>query len=338
MQRASCPEVQTNPKPQALSSDDLPLPLAITGGDPAGIGPEVVEAWWAMQTGGFSDYVFVGPPDWLTRLNQIHPIRGVEIGRTGTTPGRPSLESARTAFGCLESVANGCLQKFYSGVITAPVSKSWLSEVGFPHPGQTEFFAKRWGGEPTMAFAGGRMRVALVTWHIPLREVPQAISRPALVRTIQHAAILARATADLKEPRIGVCGLNPHAGEDGVLGLEEQDFINPILNELQPEFPGLSECLPADTLFLRHLEGEFDVVVALYHDQGLGPMKTVDFDSSVNVTLGLPFVRTSPDHGTAFALAGKREASPNSFCNAVDLARSLVMHRDGQGDSSAAVE
>jgi len=338
MQRASAPEIETEPQPLRAPDQPLPRPIAVTGGDPAGIGPEVVEAWWAMQADGFEDYVFVGPPDWLSRLNEIHPIRGVEIGRTGATPGRPNLESARTAFSCLESVAGGCLEGFYSGVVTAPVSKSWLAKAGFPHPGQTEFFAKRWGGDPTMAFAGGRMRVALVTWHIPISEVPRSISRANLVRTIRHAAVLARATADLQEPRIGVCGLNPHAGENGVLGLEEREFIDPILTELQPEFPGLSECLPADTLFLRHLEGEFDVVVALYHDQGLGPLKTVDFDSSVNVTLGLPYVRTSPDHGTAFALAGHREASPKSFCNSVHLARLLITHRESQGDSSVATD
>lgn len=331
----SFPEVETEPDPLLAADRSLPLPIAITGGDPAGIGPEIVEDWWSRQTANRSDYVFVGPPDWLTRLNGIHPVRGVEVGRTGATPGRPNLESARTAYACLESVANGCLVGSYTGVVTAPVSKAWLARAGFPHPGQTEFFAKRWGGEPTMAFAGGRMRVALATWHIPLAEVPKALGRANLVRTIRHAAVLARATAGLEAPRIGVCGLNPHAGENGVLGLEERDFIDPILAELQIEFPDLSECLPADTLFLRHLEGEFDVVVALYHDQGLGPLKTIDFDSAVNVTLGLPFVRTSPDHGTAFALAGKREASSRSFSNAVRLARLLIHHRQEDGGAAA---
>ncbi|MEM0964685.1 MAG: 4-hydroxythreonine-4-phosphate dehydrogenase PdxA [Verrucomicrobiota bacterium] len=338
MPKVPLPEVESLPKPVEALTSKHSLPIAITGGDPSGIGPEVVEAWWSENKTSEPHYVFVGPADWLTRLEQIHPIHGIEVGRSGAMPGRPNVEGARTAFACLESVAHGCLQGFYSGVVTAPVSKSWLAKAGFPHPGQTEFFAARWGGEPTMAFAGGRMRVALVTWHIPLNEVPQSLSRINLVRTIRHAAILARATADLESPRIGVCGLNPHAGEQGVLGLEERDFIDPILSEMQPEFPGLSECLPADTLFLRHLEGEFDVVVALYHDQGLGPLKTVDFNSSVNVTLGLPFVRTSPDHGTAFALAGKREGSPQSFCNAVSLAHRLIAHRESPGRPKTATE
>jgi len=324
MQRVLEPHRETKPKPQRVDSPPLSRPIAITGGDPSGIGPEVAEAWWHKDTGNPEDYVFIGPPDWLTRMNAIKPIRGVEIGRTGATPGRPNLESARTTFACLESVAHGCKQGLYSGVVTGPVSKLWLSKAGFPYPGQTEFFAHRWGGEPTMAFAGGRMRIALVTWHIPLQDVPQAISRPAITRTIRHAAILSKALGELEEPRIGVCGVNPHAGEDGMLGLEEQEFINPILNDLRHDYPMLSECLPADSLFLRHMDGEFDVVVAMYHDQGLAPLKTVDFESSVNITLGLPYVRTSPDHGTAFALAGKREASCMSFSNAVRLARLLL--------------
>jgi len=134
----------------------------------------------------------------------------------------------------------------------------------------------------------------------------------------------------IKRPRIGVCGLNPHAGEGGLLGEEERDFINPALEKMRKEFPGLSLCQPADTLFARHRRGEFDAVVALYHDQGLAPLKTVDFDTAVNVTLGLPFVRTSPDHGTAFDLAGRGRASGRSFANAVAVARRLIKLRARQ--------
>jgi 4-hydroxythreonine-4-phosphate dehydrogenase len=131
-------------------------------------------------------------------------------------------------------------------------------------------------------------------------------------------------------PRIGVCGLNPHAGEGGLLGREEKEILNPALERLRADFPGLSSCQPADTLFVRALRGEFDVIVALYHDQGLAPLKAVDFDEAVNVTLGLPFVRTSPDHGTAFGLAGQGRASPRSFANAVAAARRLIKLRSGQ--------
>ncbi|HEY5079307.1 MAG TPA: 4-hydroxythreonine-4-phosphate dehydrogenase PdxA, partial [Opitutaceae bacterium] len=195
--------------------------------------------------------------------------------------------------------------------------------------GHTEFFAARWGGTPTMAFCGGRLRVALVSWHIPLREVPASLSAQSIGRAVAAADELARSEG-IDAPRIGVCGLNPHAGEGGLIGTEERDTIDPILNALRPRYPWLSRTQPADTLFGRQLRGEFDVSVALYHDQGLGPLKVVDFDDSVNVTLGLAHVRTSPDHGTAFAIAGKGSASPRSFSNAVKVARRLIRARNGR--------
>jgi len=164
---------------------------------------------------------------------------------------------------------------------------------------------------------------------VPLVEVPQQLGPQLLHRTIAAADQLARADG-IVAPRIGVCGLNPHAGEGGLLGLEERDFLNPALAKLRGEFPGLSLCQPGDTLFARALRGEFDVVVALYHDQGLAPLKVIDFDDSVNITLGLPFVRTSPDHGTAFGLAGQGRASARSFANAVAAARRLINLRARQ--------
>jgi 4-hydroxythreonine-4-phosphate dehydrogenase len=226
----------------------------------------------------------------------------------------------------MERAAQGTKAGEFAGVVTGPVSKEWLARIGYPFPGQTEFFAARWGGEPVMCFCGGRLRVALATWHVPLHEVPRRLGPHLLHRTIAAAHELARSDG-VAEPRIGVCGLNPHAGENGLLGYEEKDFINPALDHLRPEFPGLSRCEPGDTLFARALRGEFDVVVALYHDQGLAPLKAVDFDEAVNVTLGLPFVRTSPDHGTAFGIAGQGTASPKSFTNAVDVARRLIKSR-----------
>ena len=179
-----------------------------------------------------------------------------------------------------------------------------------------------------MAFCGGKLKVVLATWHVPLHEVARMLGPHLLRRTVAAADTLARAEG-IVAPRIGVCGLNPHAGEGGLLGHEERDLLNPTLVHLQAEFPGLSLCLPGDTLFARSLRGEFDVVVALYHDQGLAPLKVIDFDEAVNVTLGLPHVRTSPDHGTAFGLAGKGQASPRSFANAVTVARRLIKSRTG---------
>jgi 4-hydroxythreonine-4-phosphate dehydrogenase len=177
-----------------------------------------------------------------------------------------------------------------------------------------------------MAFTGGKLRVLLATWHIPLRDVPAQLTRAALARAVRHADWLARAEG-CTAPRIAVCGLNPHAGEEGVLGREEIDTLNPWLDELRREFPGVSACLPGDTVFARMLRGEFDAIVAQYHDQGLAPLKAVDFDASVNCTLGLPFIRTSPDHGTAFGIAGQGLAESSSFANAVRVAVRLAKHR-----------
>jgi 4-hydroxythreonine-4-phosphate dehydrogenase len=177
-----------------------------------------------------------------------------------------------------------------------------------------------------MAFCGGKLRVVLATWHVPLDHVARLLGPHLLERTVTAAHDLCRAEK-IDAPRIGVCGLNPHAGEGGILGREEIELINPALEKLRAHFPGLSHCEPGDTLFARHLQGEFDVVIALYHDQGLAPLKVIDFDEAVNVTLGLPYVRTSPDHGTAFAIAGKGMARATSFANAVTVARRLISYR-----------
>jgi 4-hydroxythreonine-4-phosphate dehydrogenase len=296
------------------------LPLAFTCGDPAGIGPEIIAAWLRAHPAEASRFVPIGPRRWLDALG----VSGEAVGPADfvATPGQPGVVGAAVALAALEAAAAGCGTGRFAGAVTGPVSKSWLQKAGFTFPGQTEFFAARWGGEPTMAFAGGRLRVVLATWHIPLREVPRALDQPVLARAVVQADRLARALG-AAAPRIAVCGLNPHAGEEGLLGDEEQTRLNPWLDELRPRFPGLSRCLPGDTVFWRQLRGEFDIVVALYHDQGLAPLKTVDFDESVNITLGLPWVRTSPDHGTAFSIAGKNQASWKSFSNAVELARKL---------------
>ena len=177
-----------------------------------------------------------------------------------------------------------------------------------------------------MAFCGGRLRVVLATWHVPLDHVARMLGPHLLERTIVAACDLCHAEG-IMTPRIGVCGLNPHAGEGGILGREEIELIDPALDRLRPRFPGLSRCEPGDTLFARHLRGEFDVVIALYHDQGLAPLKVIDFDEAVNVSLGLPYVRTSPDHGTAFGIAGKGSARATSFTNAVTVARRLIAAR-----------
>jgi len=307
--------------PSVSSVVKTSLPLALTCGDPAGVGPEIIAAWLKANPAESAHVVPIGPQCWLDSMG----VKGVAVGSADFSiePGKPSIEGAKIALDALEAAAAGCHDGKFSAAVTGPVSKTWMQKAGFTFPGQTEFFATRWGGEPTMAFAGGKLRVVLATWHIPLMEVARALDEPCLARAATQADRLARALGS-SNPRIGVCGLNPHAGEAGLLGTDERDRLDPWLDKLRQKFPGVSRCEPGDTVFWRALRGEFDVVVALYHDQGLAPLKTVDFDESVNITLGLPWVRTSPDHGTAFAIAGQNQASWKSFANAVGLAGILI--------------
>ena len=302
--------------------------IAFTCGDPAGIGPEIIAAWLDAHPAEAEHVAVIGPARWLETLPAGPQKIAVGLEEFAATLGHPDGDGALVAWAAMERAAHGVKSGEFSGVVTAPVSKERLASIGYPYPGQTEFFAAQWQGDPVMCFCGGQLRVALATWHIPLHQVGRALGPHLLHRTVAAASELARADG-IAEPRIGVCGLNPHAGEGGLLGYEEKDFINPALEQLRPEFPGLSLCQPGDTLFARALRGEFDVVIALYHDQGLAPLKTVDFDEAVNVTLGLPFVRTSPDHGTAFGIAGQGKASPRSFTNAVIVARRLIKLRSG---------
>lgn len=303
--------------------------LALTCGDPAGIGPEIIAAWLAANRAEAAEVTIIGPALWLASLDTNAEKIAVGLEEFSTTPGVPTGEGSLVAWAAMERAAAGCKTGEFSGVVTGPVSKSELAKIGYAFPGQTEFFAARWGGEPVMAFCGGKLRVVLATWHVPLHQVARLLGPHLLRRTAAAADTLARAEG-VATPRIGVCGLNPHAGEQGLLGDEERDLLNPALVQLRAEFPGLSLCQPGDTLFARALKGEFDVIVALYHDQGLAPLKVIDFDEAVNVTLGLPYVRTSPDHGTAFGLAGQGKASPRSFANAVVVARRLIKSRTGQ--------
>ncbi len=303
--------------------------IAITCGDPAGVGPEIIAAWLAAHRDEAAACTVIGPAGWLATLPPEAARLAVGLEDFAAVPGRPNADGALVAWAAMERAAQGCTAGEFAGVVTGPVSKEALARIGYPFPGQTEFFAARWGGDPVMAFCGGRLRVALATWHVPFHQVVRQLGPHLLHRTVAAADLLARADG-VARPRIGVCGLNPHAGEGGLLGDEERDLLNPTLAKLQAEFPALSLCQPGDTLFARALAGEFDVVVALYHDQGLAPLKAVDFDTAVNVTLGLPYVRTSPDHGTAYGIAGQGKARGTSFAHAVEVARRLIKSRARQ--------
>jgi 4-hydroxythreonine-4-phosphate dehydrogenase len=304
--------------PRRVNASNDMKPLAITCGDPAGVGPEIIERWLSDEN-SLPNTEVIGPKCWLDSLPETVKKRSVGANDYCLDPGAPSAAGAKIAWEAMQLAAAGCREGRYAGVVTGPVSKSDLAAIGYPHPGQTEFFATEWGGDPVMAFHSDHLRISLATWHVPLAEVPEALTPESIARAIGAVAQLAQADG-IAEPRIAVCGLNPHAGEAGLLGNEETTKINPLLDQLRQDMPGLSPCLPGDTVFGRALKGEFDAVVAMYHDQGLGPLKTIDFDNAVNVTLGLPHVRTSPDHGTGFGIAGQGIASATSFGRAVDLA------------------
>jgi 4-hydroxythreonine-4-phosphate dehydrogenase len=300
--------------------------LAVTCGDPAGVGPEIIARWLQSRSTLVADSVIIGPQLWLDAVCNGREAGAVAVGGPSfrAKPGKPSIAGTRVALEAMRVAAEGCRNGSWDAVVTGPVSKEWCARVDRDFVGQTEFFAAEWGGRPTMAFSGGRLRVVLATWHIPLAAVPRAITPAVLTRAVRRAFGLCRAEG-VRRPRVAVCGLNPHAGEGGLLGLEAKRRIKPVLAGLARKFRGFAPaCVPGDTAFARALLGEFDAVVALYHDQGLAPLKAVDFDSAVNITLGLPWVRTSPDHGTAFAIAGHGTADGTSFANALKLAARLA--------------
>jgi 4-hydroxythreonine-4-phosphate dehydrogenase len=280
----------------------------MTLGDPAGIGPEVVSA----------------------ALGSIQLPEGICVDVIGSseghTVGKPTDASARAAVDAMEAAARRLLAGEIQAVVTGPVCKHALHRVGFEFPGQTEFFAARAGVEDfAMCLTGGALTVALVTAHVPLAKVPGMLSEAEIVRVgclLQDFLIL----RGKKNPRIAVAGLNPHAGEQGDMGREEIDIIAPAVACLS-QMGNFVGPLPPDTLFHRAVEGDFDGVLCIYHDQGLIPLKLHAFHEGVNVTLGLPFIRTSPDHGTAFDIAGRGIARPDSMRQAIQLAVELVMAR-----------
>jgi len=292
----------------------MPLRVGITLGDCAGIGPEIVDA--ALKSDRLpekAEYVVIGKyPD--------------------CSLGKPTLETARAAAAALEEAVTLARRGALAAVVTGPVHKARMYEAGFKFPGQTEFFAERCGVKNfAMLLTGGKITVALVTAHLPLCKVPSALKRSEIVRVgLLLVDFLHRRSR--KTPRIAVAGLNPHAGESGKLGREEIEIIAPAVEELQsairnPQSAVLSGPLSADTVFHRAAEGEFDAVLCMYHDQGLIPLKLHAFHSGANITLGLPFPRTSPDHGTAFDIAGKGIARPDSMIAAITVAVELARNK-----------
>lgn len=290
---------------QSLLSVPARPVLGLTVGDPAGLGPELIGRCLSdAELPAGCEFRVIGATD-------------------GHTAGRPTAASARAAWAALEEAARLLQTGDIHGVMTAPVAKQGLHEAGFPYPGQTEFFAARSATDNfAMCLTGGPLTVALATIHLPLREVASMLRTEEIVRVgkLLHDFLTIRLG---RKPRIAVAGLNPHAGERGRFGDEEQAIIAPAVAELAAhgDFTGP---LSPDTVFLRAAAGEFDGVLCMYHDQGLIPLKLLAFDTGVNVTLGLPFPRTSPDHGTAFDLAGTGRADHRSMLAAIKLAAEML--------------
>ena len=293
-----------------------PKRIGITLGDCAGIGPEIVER--ALKSGRIPDST-----------------KYVVLGRQpNCKPGQPTPETARAAAAALEEAVTLARRGELEAIVTGPVHKARMYEVGFRFPGQTEFFAERCGVENfAMCLTGEELTVALVTAHIPLRKVARALKQSEIVRVGLLLAKFLRSRGKAA-PRIAVAGLNPHAGESGKLGSEEIEIIGPAIAALKSEIPKHKSQITGphspDTVFNRAVEGEFDAVLCMYHDQGLIPLKLHAFHSGVNVTLGLPFSRTSPDHGTAFEIAGKGIARPDSMIAAINLAVELAQKEEPQ--------
>jgi len=291
------------------------LRIGITLGDSAGIGPEIVQA--ALASGRLPE----------TAEYSI-------IGRTvACSLGQPTQETAHAALNALEEAAALALRGDIQAVVTGPIHKARMYEIGFRFPGQTEFFADRCRVKNfAMLLTGGKLTVALVTTHLPLREVGPALSKNEIVRTGLLLKDFLRGR-QIEKARIAVAGLNPHAGESGALGREEIEIIMPAIAELNSQSPITNHQSPIfagpfspDTLFHHAANGDWDGVLCMYHDQGLIPLKLHAFHEGVNVTLGLPFPRTSPDHGTAFDIAGKGVARADSMIAAVNLAVELAQH------------
>ena len=223
--------------------------------------------------------------------------------------------------------AEACLEGRADALVTGPIHKAQLIEQGFEFMGHTDMLGAICGVEPVMAFAGGSIRVALVTTHMPLHAVEAAITVEKIQRVVRTANATLQRDLEIANPRLAVCGLNPHAGEDGVLGTTEKRVIEPALQALRGEGMDLTGPISAETAFMDAHAGAYDLVVAMYHDQGLVPLKVVDFGRSVNWTMGLPILRTSVDHGTADALVGTGKADPSSMCAAIALAARIVQKR-----------
>lgn len=326
-------------------------PLALTMGEPAGIAGEiVVKVWHAPDGRPIPRFAVIGDPDWLraeahrikshshvvevfsldeaaARFHEGVPVLPLRLA-TRATPGKPDGRNAQAVIGAIDMAVSLARRGEASGVVTNPIHKATLYAAGFTFPGHTEYLASLCGGAtPVMMLAIEGLRVVPVTVHLSLAQAVRALSSEAIVAAaaITHQALVK--DFGIASPRLAVAALNPHAGENGAMGDEEKTVIGPALAQLRAQGIDAVGPLPADTLFHAGARKRFDAAICMYHDQALIPLKTLDFAGGVNVTLGLPIVRTSPDHGTAFDIAGQDRADPTSLLAALRMAERIAMQR-----------
>ena len=348
------------PEPEHLSmvqetakktAKDDAKPLALTMGEPAGIGPEVtLQAWHRRDALGLPAFYLLGDPDLLRQrakllgldipIAEVTPDQAVArfadalpvvpTGESATAlPGRPDASSARCVIGAIKRAVIDVRAGRASAVVTNPLAKSVLTRAGFKHPGHTEFLAELAAEDgrvpqPVMMLWSPMLAVVPVTIHVPLREAIEQLSSPLITSTARIVAASLRRHFGLARPRLAISGLNPHAGEHGTMGTEDDHIIAPAIATLRNEGIDVRGPLPADTMFHAAARTTYDCALCMYHDQALIPIKTLAFDEGVNVTLGLPFIRTSPDHGTAFDIAGSGRANPASLVAALKLAARMA--------------
>ncbi len=341
-----------------------PLPIAVSMGDPAGIGPEItLEAWHlrglrelpvfcvfadadmlrergAAFSGADRIAVVSNPKEAIAVFADALPVVHVPL-RAKCVPGEPDKVNASAVLSSIELCVQAVFEGRASALTSNPIAKSILYETGFKYPGHTEYLAAlselhspEDKCRPVMMLACDELKVVPATIHIPLADVPEALSPDLLEETIEITCRALQESFAIDAPRIAVSGLNPHAGEDGALGREEIEIISPVLERLRARGWAISGPLPADTMFHATARERYDAAVAMYHDQALIPIKTLAFDKGVNATLGLPFVRTSPDHGTAFDIAGRGIATPESFIQALLMAAEMAACRARQGQGT----
>jgi 4-hydroxythreonine-4-phosphate dehydrogenase len=347
-------------RPEPPTPDGTTTRVAITLGDPNGIGPEVVlkslhdpslvPSMTPVLVGsahvlrvhadvlGFSDldiHVVDEVPDEVPHGD----VALIDVGESAEPPvtfGAVTPEAGQLAMRAVERAVDECLAGTVDAMATAPISKAAINEAGYDVPGHTEFIAERTGSaKPTMMMVAGGLRVGLVTSHVPLSEVPSKVTEEAILEKLRVIDESLRQDFAIEDPKIAVLGLNPHSGEEGAFGHEEDEIIAPALDAARQEGFRVEGPLAADGFFGTQLDAGFDAVLAMYHDQGLVPFKALAFDHGVNFTAGLPIVRTSPDHGTAHGIAGKGMALPGSMRSALEVAVAVAHHRRQRSEAPA---